>query len=296
MSLDNAWRHIKAASFCTLCFICLLFSSCSPATPELPYEEQIVIRGLLEAGQLLADVQISRTIPPLDTLTYEKIFIGDAKATITVDGKTYSMELQPRTSTQASVPYRSLYRVPNLRVEAGKTYSLEVQWKSLVARAQTRVPLTPDTDSVNVLASFVQLINGKMDTVFESSAAIRARTNEVYRVGTTLNDPASGRLVSSRGFGDAVFTTNATPTVITSNIWRLTTATLQILTNRLQSRVNIEAYDGQFYQYYQTRSRSGQIGLFSPGGPNIAWNVTGDGIGEIVGMIVVQRPAIVRIK
>lgn len=296
MSTHNSWRHIKAASFCTLCFICLLFSSCSPAAPELPYEEQIVIRGLIEAGQLLSDVQISRTIPVLDTLTYDKIFIGDAKATITVDGKIYPMELQPRTSTQASVPYRSLYRVPNLRVEAGKTYSLEVQWKSLEARAQTRVPLTSDIDSVKVLASIVPFINGRMDTVFESSAAIRARANEVYRVGTTIHESFNGRLVSSRGFGDAVFTTNATATVITSNIWRLTTATLQILTNRLQSRVIIEAYDGQYFQYYQTRSRSGQIGLFSPGGPNISWNVTGDGIGEFIGMSVVQRPVFVRVK
>jgi hypothetical protein len=39
-----------------------------------------------------------------------------------------------------------------------------------------------------------------------------------------------------------------------------------------------------------------QIRLFSPGGPNIAWNVTGDGIGEFIGMIAAQRPAIVRVK
>lgn len=297
MTINHTWQRTKALGYCTLC--CFFLSVCAPAHPELPYEEKIVIRGLLDAGQLISDIQISRTIPALDEFSYEKIFIGDAKATITVDGQVYPMELQPRTSLSPSVPYRSLYRAPNMRAVNGKTYRLEVRWKNLIAQAQTFVPLPPQVDSVNALASIVRIPNGAtavLDTVFESIAFLRSRPNEVYRIGTTLHDVASGRLFSSRGFGDAFFFPSALRATLLSNTWRLTTATVQILTNQMQTRVAIEAYDGSYYQYYQTRSRSGQIGLFSPGGPNTDWNVTGDGIGEFVGMTSVQRPATVRLK
>lgn len=297
MRTNLLWQYSQVLCSCALC--CLLFSGCTPAQPELPYEEKIVIRGLLDAGQLISDIQISRTIPALDEFSYEKIFVGDAKATISVDGQVYTMELQPRTSTSPLVPYRSLYRAPNLRVVSGKTYLLEVRWKNLVAQAQTFVPMPPQVDSVNALTSIVRIPNGTMpalDTVFESTAFLRARANEVYRVGTTLHDIVSGRLLSSRGFGDASFFPSALGTALTSNTWRLTTATVQIMANQIQTRVNIETYDGAYYQYYQTRSRSGQIGLFSPGGPNIDWNVAGDGIGEFVGMTSIQRPATVRLK
>ena len=290
---------LKPLSSTLLLAFGLFLAACKPLAPELPYEEKIVVRGLLEAGQPLADVQISRTIPALDEFSYEKIFVGDARATVTIDGRSYAMELQPRTSTSATVPYRSLYRVPSLRVEAGKTYTLEVRWKNLVASAETRVPLVAELDSVNVVASIVPSRLGSevvYDTVFESSAIIRARANEVYRVGTTLNEVASGRLVSARGFGEASLIPSVQIVALTSNTWRFTTATVQVLSNRLQSRVNVEAYDGTFFAYYQTRSRSGQVGLFSPGGPNISWNVTDDGIGEFSGMSVVQRRAFVRVR
>lgn len=297
MATKHTWQRSKALGYCVLC--CFFLSVCAPAQPELPYEEKIVIRGLLDAGQLISDIQISRTIPALEEFSYEKIFIGDAKATITVDGQIYPMELQPRNSTSPSVPYRSLYRAPNVRVVNGKTYKLEVRWKNLIAQAQTFVPLPPQVDSVNALASIVRIPNGAtavLDTVFESIAFLRSRPNEVYRIGTTLHDAASGRLLSARGFGDASYFPSAISVALPSNTWRLTTATLQILTNQMKTRVTIEAYDGAYYQYYQTRSRSGQIGLFSPGGPNIDWNVTGDGIGEFVGMTSIQRPATVRLK
>lgn len=282
--------------------ICLVFTaiSCTTAPPELPYEEKIVIRGLLESGQLLSDIQISKTIPPLDEFTYEKVFVGDANARITVDGQSFVMELQPRTSTAATVPYRSLYRVPNLRVQQGKTYFIEVRWKNLIAKAEARVPLTPNLDSVSIRTSIVPvrttLGTVVMDTVFESRAIIRARANELYRIGTTLNDAATGRVLSSRGFGEAAFAASSEIIAVTSNTWRSNTFALPVLSNRVQSRIIVEVYDGAFYRYYQTRARSGQVGLFSPGGPNIEWNVTGDGLGEFAGVTTLQRAAVPQLR
>ncbi|MCS6807194.1 MAG: DUF4249 family protein [Bacteroidota bacterium] len=277
-----------------------VLSTCT-TQPELPFEEKLVIRGLLEAGQPLSDIQISKTIPPLEEFSYEKVFVGDARAQITVvDSISYALQLQPSSSTVATVPQRSLYYVPHVRVEAGKTYKINVQWKNLIAFAETRVPLPPLVDSAHVRISIVPqrttLGTIVIDTVFESVAWIRARAHEVYRVGTTLHDAASGRLLSARGFGEAVLARSAESIVVTSNTWRSPSVAFSVLANRIQSRVNIQVYDGAFYRYYQTRNRSGQIGIFSPGGPNIEWNVQGNGIGEFAGVATLQRAAIPRLR
>jgi hypothetical protein len=298
-TIGKTLRSRFVVYFCLLIFFLPLWF-CTPQTPTLPYEEKLVIRGLLEAGQLVSDIQISKTIPPLEEFTYEKVFVGDAQATIIVDGQSYPMQLQPRTSTAATVPYRSLYRVPNLRVMEGKTYSIEVRWKTLVARAEARVPFAALVDSVSILTSIVPvrttLGTVVLDTVFESRAVIRARSNELYRTGTNLHDPQTSRLLSSRGFGEATLTESSRIIAVTSNTWRSNNVALPLLNARTQSRVIVETYDGAFYRYYQTRARSGQVGLFSPGGPNIEWNVTGDGLGEFAGVSIVQRVAVPRLR
>jgi hypothetical protein len=284
-------RGALVAAF-SLCFAWCAWS-CAQA-PELPYEEKLVIRGLLEAGQNAVDIQISRTIPPLDEFSYEKIFIGDAEARISVDGATYLLELQARTSTAANVPYRSLYRAPGLRIEPGKTYRIDVEWRGLRAWAETRVPLFPAVDSAAIRYAITPTVqNGApaLDTAFETFAFVRARASELLRVGTTIHDPSNGRQLSSRGYGDAIFITQDGFVSATSNIWRLPGAAAALLGGQAETRVNVEAYDGAFYRYYQTRTRSGQLGLFSPGGPNIEWNVQGDGIGEFAGVARIQRAA-----
>ena len=289
LKLDN--KKIFATQ---LLLSCLCLASACTQSPELPYEEKLVIRGLLEAGQNAVDIQISRTIPPLDEFSYEKIFIGDAKAHITVGGEVFPLELQPRGSTAANVPYRSLYRAQGLRIKPGKTYRIDVEWRGLRAFAETRVPLFPALDSAAIRYTILPTTqNGipTLDTAFESFAFARAKNNELLRVGTTIHDPSNGRQISSRGYGEAVFIERDAFITATSNIWRLPGAAAAVLNGQAECRVNVEAYDGAFYRYYQTRARSGQIGLFSPGGPNIEWNVQGDGIGEFAGVSRAQRAA-----
>lgn len=300
------YQSLTRLTLTALTLVCTsFFTSCfTPVGDDvfLPFEEKLVIRGILVVGEQLNDIQISRTLPVLDTFSYNKIFIADAKASIAVGGQTFPMELQTRMTT-ASVVVRSLYRVPNVRVEAGKTYTLTVEWqtpagKTLKASASTTTPLLPNVDSVRVLAAFTpNLRTMRIDTIFQTDAFVKARANESMRVGTVVYNQA-GLAFSNRGFGDAVFSTTGTvlgtTTRISSNNWQLTTATVQVLNASYRSRAIIETYDMDYFKYYQTRNRSGQPSPLNPGGPNIDWNVAGDGVGMFIGMAQVQVFAPVR--
>lgn len=281
-----------------------VLSSCFGAISdpvELPYDEKLVIRALLIVGESVNDIQVSRTLPPLDTFSYSKVFVGNAKVTLTIDGQPYQLELQPRTTTATTVPYRSLYRIPNLRVQAGKTYSLTVEWqnsagKTLIAQAKARTPSEPHIDSVRLSPAFTVAVSGKADTVFTTEVFAKGRPNEMMRVGSLLLNPV-GQVMATFGYGDVTFfeqNVPNVPTLLKSNNWRFTTATVQVLSGQLRTRAIIETYDGDYYKYFQTRNRSGQPSPLNPGGPNIDWNVTGDGIGVFSGMIQTQRSATIK--
>jgi hypothetical protein len=278
-----------------------LLTSCFGAISdpvELPYDEKLVIRALLVVGEPVNDIQISRTLPPLDTFSYQKIFVGNAKVTLAIDGQSYTLELQPRSTTATTVPYRSLYRIPNLRVQAGKTYALSVEWQSpsgkqLIAQASTRTPTEPQIDSVRLSPAFPVASNGRPDTVFTTEVFAKGRPNEMMRAGSVLVNPI-GQVIASFGYGEVSFFEQITQTLLKSNNWRYTTATVQVLSGQLQTRAIIETYDGDYYKYFQTRNRSGQPSPLNPGGPNIDWNVKGDGIGVFSSVIQTQRRANVR--
>ncbi|TAE25795.1 MAG: DUF4249 family protein [Candidatus Kapaibacterium sp.] len=281
-------------SFVILGSLILLWNGCfTPITepPDLPYDERVVIRAILMVGEPMNEIQISRTLPPLDTFSYRKIFIENAKASITVDGQVLPLELYTRNTTGTAI-VRSLYRVPNMRTQPGKLYTLNVEWQSpttgrtLRASAETRTPSAPLVDSARVIAAFrTNTTTMRVDTIFASEAFVQARAQESMRVGTLLL--SGGQVVSSRGYGDASFIQSSASVSLRSNDWtlprELSTATVQLLSGFLQSRVVVETYDTDYNKYFQTRNRSGQPSPLNPGGPNIDWNVKGDGIGMFIG-------------
>jgi hypothetical protein len=291
---SNMSLHRSLVIACVFAILTSCFGAISDPV-ELPYDEKLVIRALLVVGEPLNDIQISRTLPPLDTFSYEKVFVGNANVTLTIDGQPSQLELQVRTTTATTTPYRSLYRIPNLRVQAGKTYALNVEWQSpsgkkLVAQASTRTPTEPQIDSVRVTVTFPLTLAGTPDTVFTTEAFTKGRPNEMMRVGSLVLNPV-GQVIATRGYGEVTFFEQIAQSVLQSNSWRFTSATTQILTGQLQTRAIVETYDGDYYKYYQTRNRSGQPSPLNPGGPNIDWNVKGDGIGVFAGMIQTQRRA-----
>jgi hypothetical protein len=271
-------------------FLCLL-AACQQAVEsevQIPYEEKIVVRGLLVAGELLSDVQISRTLPPLDVFSYEKVFLANAQASVTVDGKAYSLALQAPFNTTPTVSpvQRSMYAATGVRVESGKVYQLEVRWNGHTARAQTTVPFPADVSFpqlfINVVPSAT--LPNVRDTVLTVQANVKARSGEVYRIGAQM----TGGTNATRSATDAVRATmDGQMVILRTDVWRNVVRFLANPATRITAFV--ENYDPQFFDYFQTRTRGGQPDILNPSGPNIEWNVSGDGVGVFVGMAVARK-------
>lgn len=117
----------------------------------LPYEEKIVIEGLLVAGKPLANILITRVQPPLEKISDKAAYLSNAEITIMVDNQAYTPTVRFDSvrvnsyygySSSGGVPTAFLpsYSVPNLIVQAGKTYEISVRWNGKTAQAKAVVP------------------------------------------------------------------------------------------------------------------------------------------------------------
>jgi hypothetical protein len=323
-SLRSAATKVVLSAVIAISFTITSCQTAVDVNVELPYEEKIVVRGLLVAGEPLTNVQISRTLPPLEVFTYEKVLVTDAEVLVRserTDGTNVRLDtltLLPLRQPTQNQPVRSLYGKPSVRVEAGRRYVLTVRWRGsgnrvLVARAETRVPEPPQVITTRFQVAITQrsvgVPNAPMlfttDTTLTVSAVLRPQAialqspqMDVFRIGAQFID--SGRIVrAERSQADVITPTDsfarqadgtlllrtADWTRVPPTIWQ---AWQQGRVRTLELWAIVQSYDEDYYRYYQTRNRGGQPDGFSPGGPNVEWNVTGDGVGAWIGSAAVR--------
>ncbi len=272
---------------------------------SLPYSEKIVISGVLTAGDSLKNIHLSRTVVPLDTFSTEKVYVGDAIASITVDGKSYPLELQKSPDIDSiALQYgllRSLYHVPNLVVEAGKRYALRVEWHGKVATAETFVPepieiLSARLVPKEVVETVIYMSGGlsQTRTTYASvEVTLRPRANETfgiaayeiyryeilpsgfrYRFGQNVPDVAVlGTSVQNGGLLLQTQTNYGYPLYQTYRLY-----------------VGCSSFDAAAQSYFRSQRADMPFGtgtlpsiLYGEPGRNPEWNIRGDGIGLFVG-------------
>jgi hypothetical protein len=301
----------------------LILSSCATTTVtdpvELPYEEKIVIRGILTAGEPVRDVFISRTVPVLAPQKPEEFWVKDAEASITSDGKSYTLTLQefdPKQTVQ-----RTFYAASGLIAEAGKTYTLTVRWHGKTATATTRVPNPPTPVSVRLRTVIVPSITintitvstsgttprtppttgsiqirAIQDSVLLAEASFLPKEDAVYRAGLELTDTAQNLAVTSLYIGSIFTNQDIRNGILTVPASTLPTQTRKLLGGVVAARMRLYTLDVQYERYYATRGRATQSGFSLFGGTsdsNVEWNVQGGGIGLFLGMaetMVTIRP------
>jgi hypothetical protein len=280
---------------------------------SLPYSEKIVISGVLTAGDSLKNIHISRTVAPLDTFSTEKIYVGDAVASITVDGKSYPLELQSLEDIDSlyiqNGLVRSLYHVPNLVVEAGKRYALRVEWHGKVATAETFVPepieiisarLVPKEVVETVIYPWGGLSQTR--TIYASvEVNLRPRPNETF--GIAAYEIYRYEILPS-GFRYR-FGQNVPSVAILGTPSQNSNLLLQTQTNygyplyqTYRLYVGCSSFDAAAQSYFRSLRADMPFGtgtlpsiLYGEPGRNPEWNIRGDGIGLFVGrseMAVVQ--------
>lgn len=284
---------------CAIGTLSALLQSCNSTVingATLPADEKIVISGVLVAGQPVRNIEITRTIPPLDTFLVSKTLVKDAQVTLTVDGRTIPLTLQ----TPGRVPLDtagkpiagfdvepSKYEAPTLIPEGGKSYLLSVQWNGKEATATALVPLPPTVRSSEPLVwrkdSVTRLVGARpmmgaggmppmgggppvtamveeLSTVI--NLGLQPRENEGYRY-TRIGFRDTVRSIT---LPDAIIT-NATlslPLGITTAFPLKYTAQFQITANSpfvLQtantvSIVSVEAMDAAFERYQTSANRN----------------------------------------
>lgn len=277
---------------------------------DLPFEEKIVIRGLITAGQPVRDIMIARTAPVVTSKpqTPDEFWVQNADAVITSEGKSYPLTLQPF----APLPgvQRTMYQASGLIAESGKTYTLTVRWNGKTATATTRIPSSPTLVSAKLLTVVVQSItigtiavstNGTaprsttgsiqirptQDTTLSAEAQFLSKEQAAYRAGLELTDTARNLAVTGFYLGTMFTNENATNGMLTIAPAALPAQTRKLFGGTTAARMTVYVLDPQYERYFNTRNRANQSGFSLFGGAtenNVEWNVEGDGLGVFIGL------------
>ncbi len=325
-----------ALSICAIGAVAALLQSCNSTVingATLPAEEKIVISGVLIAGQPVRNIEITRTIPPLDTFLVSKTLVKDAQVTLTVDGRVIPLTLQAPGRVPLDTAGKpiagfdvepSKYEAPTLVPEGGKSYVLTVKWNGKEATVTALVPLPPMVrsseplvwrkDSVTRFVGAQPMMGGGMPPM-GGRPPVTARVEELSTVVNLGLQPREneGYRYTRIGFRDTVRSITLPDAIITNATLSLPlgiatvfslkyTAQFQITANSpfvLQtantvSIVTIEAMDAAFERYQTSANRnSATTSPLGGNGQNPIWNVKGDGIGVFVGR---SLPTIVTLR
>lgn len=339
MNHYRSYHHLRTLFFTLFLTVFLagsawLLQSCMPTTVtgvELAYEEKIVVYASLLAGEPVKNIQITRTLPPLDTFNVERSRIENAIATISVDGATFPLRLQPRVAPRTVVDsinfdlanQPSLYEAPGLTIQEGKTYSLQVSWTNpqgvvKVATATTRIPLEPVLAGQQPVViwrpePFRYVVNrprtfpatGFVPSLLATAQIpLQNRNGEAYRIETFTARDTVNRLTTTNAIslGTATLLASSTPTVTVTSSVRYYLQGDSIFkpilfkhsTASTVSVVRIFAHDGALLDFIGTQARNNATGSpFGSSGQNPLWNVRGDGIGLFIGQ---SRPLQVTVR
>lgn len=300
-NLPNTMKPFAALIFTLSIVLC---SSCTTPSPEavdlvLDYQEKIVVSGLLHSGDTIQNIWLSRTVPPLEPALEENTSIPDAMALLTVDNRIYSMQLQPQVKTVGVAPERidkrSLFRVPGLIAQAGKTYKITVRWKGMTAEATTTLPpLPPPIDSYRFTTDLDGPIGVQIPVLY---ASFKPRPDECYQMVAQMK-----RKFLRNPFELITFNSGRSDIVRQENADANNSISLKI-PNRNIAISEIEkfdslytgdiifyAYDMAYFDYQRSITRRTNDIVFNIPTTNPKWNVTGDGIGLFVGVSTSRTP------
>jgi hypothetical protein len=279
MTMTTGGRRSLAIAYMALVIAIIpLLGGCEDiaSADDIPYVERIVVRGKLEVWKPVDSILLTRTLPLGVSYDPADAAITDADATITADGVTHRL-------LHIGAGF---YHAPDLIVQPGRSYTLNVSSNGKKVTATTLAPLPLSIDTLTVEKAKVNTYYG-LDYVLVPTVVFRPRGQQVYLLSYTVE----GRR-----------TTNAFPLQSDQHIVRAsdtgTDGRIHLrgevpeyspfgdIDTLLTVTARLHAFDYPFYDYYQTTRNGGgndDIFLFSfSGGNTIRWNVSGDGFGMFI--------------
>lgn len=231
---------------------------------ELPYEEKLVIKCILEKGKPTDYIFIGKTLSPMYTENYygeiPDIIVEDAVGYISDSEKSYNLEYKGN----------SIYKAVDLVPKEGETYKLNVSWNGHIATSTTFIPTNPVIVSVKIVE------RGGKDYVEQVGIIkFKGQRNASYI-------PASlSKLYGYYNYGNPILmrsnSSSDTAEVEITNIW-------DYERDKYMS-MELMSFPPEFLDFYNSKYQGGNSpdGIFSTSGINVKWNIKGAGIGLFLG-------------
>lgn len=244
---------------------------------DLPFEEQLVIRGVLQAGDTVRTIYVGKTLPYREPIfsAYSSLddaasWVKNATVLIACDGRLYSLHYT----------FKGNYANDSLIVQTGKTYALTVQSQGKRVEAQTVVPSDPELDTAYVVSK-TQIDVGRSQSAWFQ-----------YTVKGIVNAETQGAAIGV-GFSLAYFsfydsTKNLIGLPFSYNVYdtRNFSGVMEFSASETSVEgepffITVQNFDRPYFRYYKTAGN--ELNTTTGGYAPVAWNVTGDGIGMFIG-------------
>lgn len=267
---------------------------------ELPFEEKIMVEGILKADSMI-EIVFSKTVPVLDTQNLYTIDtvnnrITTLQGTISIDGISY-----PLIHIN-----NGRYRIFDAQQQSikgiiGSIYMLNASWNDKIIYAQTQIPIAKkptilginiDTsrssvygyqDYIKVFISLSYHPEDKEATVHTINT-ISPFDKSFYNEIDTLNYKEFNY---PQYFPPYYFTKKEIPHISSFFTWLYVPTGITIseaLSMYAASKIITKHYDKAMKEYIDTQYYGDNLGgIFGGGGTGIHWNIKGQGLGLFIG-------------
>ena len=270
---------MKYITILSLLLISIILSSCEEIieNPNLPFEERLVVYGILSPNQKLR-LYVTTTIP---SLSNEPAFplLPDANVQIESDGITYKL-LYTNDINQLLGSY---YTTNEINFQEGKQYNLTVQWNGKSVRSTTFIPIKPSVMSIwDSDTTFSN--NGPFgnEGIYRRNVSSPAITNAMITGISYFEGDTNFRIFDNVDFSERYNVLDYDKLSDSSII-----SVEKIISPFANENVYIRllSVDQSYHLYLSTLDRrNNNDGIFGGGGGNPIWNVYGDGFGLFLGV------------
>ncbi len=255
----------------------LSISSCEEILDAegLPYEEKLVIHGILFADSTTNTVQITRTLPLNIPFDSNEAYLANAVASISGGGFSYPL---------VYIGYGGKYRPVGLIPQRGMSYTLSVVWGKKHATATTIIPEAGTIDS----AWTQEFKDPDYGWTYQNLYA-NVKVPEGYSVRFGYwrygYDPLGGDWETSN-LNYGVYSDRSADEFGTV-LMRSTIAVPNGNDHEYTLLARAYFFAPGYYEYFESRNADVDVNLGNPA--LVKWNVQGDAIGIFFGCTVVER-------
>lgn len=280
----------------------LFLSGCEQtvAVGELPFEEKIMVEGILKADSII-EIVFSKTVPVLDTQNIYTIDtvsnrITTLQGTIAIDGISYPLIHMNN----------GRYRIfdaqqQSIKGKIGSIYLLNASWNNKIIYAQTQIPIAkkPTILGINIdttrssvygyqdyIRVFISLSYQPEDqeAIVHTINTISPFDNSIYNEIDTVNYKEFNY---PQYFPPYYFTKKEIPHISSFFTWLYVPTGITIseaLSMYADSKIITKHYDKAMKEYIDTQYFGDNLGgIFGGGGTGIHWNIKGQGLGLFIG-------------